>query len=192
MTGLLELDVQLFHWINGSWSNPLFDYIVPYWRHKLLWIPLYVFILSFMIINFRNRAFLMCVGILLTTTLSDVSSSHIIKKSVERLRPCNTPDIRKDMTLRVRCGTGYSFTSSHATNHFAVAWIVIFLLGKRWKWIKSPMLLWAGTISLGQVYVGVHFPLDILCGAMLGYFCALLAYRMYLYLERHFGSKLTY
>lgn len=176
---LLTLDEQLFHWINTGWSNGFLDMIAPYWRHKLLWVPLYFFIVSFILINFKKMGIIMVLTIFLTGGISDVCSSHIIKKSVERLRPCNDPDVRPEMILRTRCGRGYSFTSSHATNHFAIATIVVLLLGGTWKWIKAPMYLWAATIAIGQVYVGVHYPVDILCGAILGYFCGRFGYYLY-------------
>jgi undecaprenyl-diphosphatase len=70
--------------------------------------------------------------------------------------------------VRVKCGNAYSFTSSHATNHFAIATFLSLTLGKRFKKIKWPLLTWAGMICLAQVYVGVHFPLDVFCGAILG------------------------
>jgi undecaprenyl-diphosphatase len=179
MLDLLALDEQLFHWINSGWSNGILDAIAPYWRHKLMWMPLYFFIVSFILVNFKKKGIIMILAIFLTGGIADITSSHIIKKNVERLRPCNDPDVKSEMILRTRCGRGYSFTSSHATNHFAIASIIVLLLGGIWTWIKWPLFLWAGTISLGQVYVGVHYPIDILCGAILGYFCGRLAYYLY-------------
>ena len=129
--------------------------------------------------NFKKKGIIMILAIFLSGGIADITSSHIIKKNVERLRPCNDPDVKSEMILRTRCGRGYSFTSSHATNHFAIASIIVLLLGGIWTWIKWPLFLWAGTISLGQVYVGVHYPIDILCGAILGYFCGRLAYYLY-------------
>ncbi len=190
MMDLLTLDEQLFHWINSGWSNGFFDAIVPYWRHKLLWLPLYFFIVSFILINFKKKGIIMILAILLTGGVADIASSHIIKKNVERLRPCNDPDVRSEMTLRARCGRGYSFTSSHATNHFAIASIIVLLLGGIWKWIRWPLFIWAGTIAIGQVYVGVHYPIDILCGAILGYFCGRLVYYLYERIPETFLSNI--
>lgn len=186
MVDLLVLDEQVFHWINSGWSNGLFDAIAPYWRHKLLWLPLYFFLVSFIILNFQRKGMIMIVTIFLAGGIADVSSSHVIKKIVERHRPCNDPDVKSEMILRARCGSGYSFTSSHATNHFAIATIVVLLIGGIWTWIKWPLFLWAGSIALGQVYVGVHYPMDILCGAILGYFCGRLVYYFYKKLPERF------
>ncbi|MBK8699845.1 MAG: phosphatase PAP2 family protein [Saprospiraceae bacterium] len=71
--------------------------------------------------------------------------------------------------MLVRCGSGYSFTSSHATNHFAIATFLSFSLGTFLRKVRTPLFTWAGVISLAQVYVGVHFPLDVLCGGLLGF-----------------------
>lgn len=179
MIDLLGLDEQLFHCINTGWSNGFFDSIAPYWRHEMLWMPLYFFLITFVVLNFQKRGIIMVIAIILSAGLADATSSHLVKKTIKRTRPCNNPEVQPEMILRVRCGSGYSFTSSHAANHFAVATILVLLLGGIWTWIKWPLLLWAGTISLGQVYVGVHYPMDILCGAILGYFCARLVYYLY-------------
>jgi membrane-associated phospholipid phosphatase len=92
----------------------------------------------------------------------------VIKPTIQRVRPCNQVDMQKTVVLRVHCGGGYSFTSSHATNHFALAVFLIFAIGRHFRRIAIPLLLWAASIAYGQVYVGVHFPLDILGGALLG------------------------
>jgi len=104
----------------------------------------------------------------LTVGLADTTSSHIIKKSVKRLRPCHILIKEGQMDLRVKCGSGYSFPSSHATNHFAIGVFLGLVFGKRWRWVKWAGLLWAAAIAFSQVYVGVHFPFDILVGALLG------------------------
>jgi undecaprenyl-diphosphatase len=104
----------------------------------------------------------------MTVGVADQLSSELIKKKVERLRPCRETQLQPAARTLVHCGGGYSFTSSHATNHFAVAVFIFFSWGlcwKRWRWL---LLLWAASISLGQVYVGVHYPLDILVGAING------------------------
>ena len=108
----------------------------------------------------------------LTVTISDTVSSKIIKKSVQRTRPCNDTnrllEQGHEVKLLVPCGSGYSFPSSHATNHFAVAVFVIFTFAAHKKWSKWGLIAWASSIALGQVYVGVHYPLDIICGGVLG------------------------
>jgi undecaprenyl-diphosphatase len=72
------------------------------------------------------------------------------------------------MRLLVQCGSGYSFPSTHATNHFAFALFMIGTLAQRYRWIVAPLIIWAAAIAYAQVYVGVHYPFDVLCGALLG------------------------
>ena len=111
---------------------------------------------------------MMIVALLLNFGISDSVSSNLVKNSVQRLRPCNDIELREQMVQRVRCSGGYSFTSSHATNHFAMAVLLIILFYRRWKHVLWLALLWAISISFAQVYVGVHYPGDILAGALLG------------------------
>jgi undecaprenyl-diphosphatase len=84
------------------------------------------------------------------------------------LRPCNEPEIKSEVTIIVDCGTGYSFPSSHATNHFGIAVFLIMMFYHRWKIILPLGIFWAASISFAQIYVGVHYPIDILTGSLLG------------------------
>ena len=87
---------------------------------------------------------------------------------MKRLRPCNDTAINSIVKTRISCGTGYSMPSSHAANHFAISVYLILIFYKRWKYIIPLTLLWAASIGFAQIYVGVHYPLDILAGAVLG------------------------
>lgn len=175
MAELLSLDFYLFKIINGEWHLPFFDSILPYWRTKYIWIPFYLFLLSFLTINFKKTGFFIIIGLIFSLSISDIISSHLIKKTVQRVRPCNDITLKEDVRILTRCGSGFSFTSSHAANHFSMAFYLIFCLGKIFKRIKLPLLFWAASIAYAQVYVGVHFPLDVIAGALLGsligYFC---------------------
>ena len=93
---------------------------------------------------------------------------------VERLRPCNDLDLAGQIRVLVDCGSGFSFVSSHATNHFAISFLLISLYYRQWKWIFPLCFLWAFVVSYAQVYVGVHYPFDILGGAALGILIGLL------------------
>jgi len=101
--------------------------------------------------------------------VADQTSSHLIKTFIQRPRPCADAFLQFHVRLLLdHCSGGYSFTSSHATNHFGFAVFVFITLKdvlKQWKWL---FIFWAATVSYGQVYVGVHYPLDILCGGILG------------------------
>lgn len=165
---LIGLDLQLFYFINQTLSWDLLDQIMPLWRSKYFWIPLYVFLLALIAQTFKKRSWVICLGIIATIALADTTSSKLIKKNIKRLRPCNTEHLSEKVNLLVHCGTGYSFTSSHATNHFALAAYLVVTLCFYYRRLKWWLVAWAGTIALGQVYVGVHYPSDIFVGALVG------------------------
>lgn len=164
---LLQQDEWLFRLINGQWHNPFLDAVLPLLRDKYFWIPGYVLFAIWLVWHYRFEALWIVLGLVVTIGLSDTVSHRLIKKSVQRERPCRqlpTTEVR----LLVNCGSGYSFTSNHAANHFALAVFILGLWGRRarlWRWL---LLLWAGSIAYAQIYVGVHFPLDVLAGALLG------------------------
>lgn len=168
MDALLEWDWALFEAINSCMQNSFFDAILPFWRNKYSWLPAYVFLITFLAVNFGKKGVTVIVFALLTIGIADTLSSAILKKSIQRLRPCKTEQLTDELHLLVPCGSGYSFPSSHATNHFALAVFLIGVAGTRFSKISLPLLFWASIIALAQVYVGVHFPLDVICGALLG------------------------
>lgn len=178
MTSVLIFDEALLILINDDWSNSFFDIIMPWIRNKWLWMPLYVFLIAYIGFNFSTRkTYWALFFALMTICLSDVISSKVLKPIVKRERPCQTLELQKDINVRVNCGHGYSFTSSHATNHFALAFYLIFLFGLR-KYKRLGLLFWAGIICYAQIYVGVHYPLDCLIGALLGWLIALGTYTL--------------
>lgn len=105
--------------------------------------------------------------------MSDYISASLIKPIFIRLRPCNNPYIKDIVHLIVPCGSGYSFPSSHAANHFALGVFAAITFNKIAKWVWIAGLLWAFSVAYAQVYVGVHFPGDVLAGAALGIIIAL-------------------
>ncbi len=168
MDYLLQLDHSLFHFINEDCKNAFFDWLLPYWRDKAFWIPLYLLLISTIIYHFGKQGMIGILFLLLSVSITDATSSWLVKNNIERIRPCNQVGFKETAHLLVPCGSGYSFTSSHAANHFSIAVFLVLTLGRIWKWIRLPMLLWAASIAVAQVYVGVHYPSDILGGAILG------------------------
>ncbi|MCX6204982.1 MAG: phosphatase PAP2 family protein [Bacteroidetes bacterium] len=162
-------DTALFLQINVTLTNPLFDRILPIWRNANTWVPLYLFLIVFSVVNFKKQSFFWILGAVMTLVLTDQISSSFFKPFFERPRPCNDPILMSHVRLLLdHCSGGYSFTSSHATNHFGFAVYVFMTLRKvfhKWSYL---FLIWAVTVSYAQVYVGVHYPLDILSGALIG------------------------
>lgn len=183
---LINLDKEWFAIINQGLSNPFFDWLLPILRNMFTWAPLYLFIIIFSIKTYKKEGVIMILAVLINFGISDSVSSSLIKKSVERIRPCNDIELREDIIVRVRCGSGYSFTSSHATNHFAMAVMLSFLFYRRWKHVVWLSLVWAAAISFSQIYVGVHYPLDVLAGALLGSTIGLINGLIYTYFHRNY------
>jgi len=168
MTELLHFEETLFHLVNSGCQNPFFDWLMPLLRDKFFWVPVYLFIASFLLINFRKQGLVIILALALTIGLSDSVNSQLLKKNVQRLRPCQVLKPAKDMHLLVPCGSGFSFPSTHAANHFAIAIFLTLVLGKFFRWIKIPLVLWASSVAFAQVYVGVHYPIDVLMGGLFG------------------------
>ena len=164
----LNLDYQLFTLINSQWTNSVFDLFCPLLRNKYIWIPFYVFLFSFFIINFKRKGWLIIVFMILTVTCADQISSHVLKPMVKRIRPCNQEILSGNVRMLVNCSNSYSFPSSHASNHFAAALFLIALFSSRKRWLIVLLVFWAAAISYSQIYVGLHFPLDVSAGAILG------------------------
>lgn len=157
----------LFH-VNQVWSNKLFDVVMPWLRESAFWLPLYLFFIVFVLINFGKRGAIWIVAFLLTVTICD-QLSGFFKHWIQRPRPCNDPFMAQYIMLRLEyCSTSFSFTSSHAANHFGVAAFLHFTL-KNVAGLKTAWLfLWAFIICYAQMYVGIHYPLDILGGTVIG------------------------
>ena len=166
---LLQFDYDTFIFINQGLANVVFDFLMPLIRNKYFWSPLYLFLLVYLIINYKMQSLIVIGGIILTIVLADQISSNLIKHAVERLRPCNDPFFSDNVRLLLNsCGSGYSFTSSHAPNHFALSTFLFSVFSSKAKWIAPAVYIWAILVAFAQVYVGVHFPLDVLSGALVG------------------------
>ena len=164
-----QFDYSLFAKMNGQWHNSFFDVFFPFIREPAVWVPFYFFLVVFATINFKARGWFWVLFFLLNVMLSDYVSSTLIKDHFLRLRPCRDPYLFGHIRFLVAyCPVSSSFTSSHAVNHFAAA-MFIFTTFRKFVSPKCAILfLWAFAISYAQVYVGVHFPFDIFCGAIVG------------------------
>jgi len=175
-----KFDVALLRKINVDWSNDFFDRVIPWLREANVWIPFYLFLIVFAIINLGRSALYWILGLAMTVTLSDQLSSNLVKKLVGRIRPCRDPEVLPLIHLRLdNCSGAFSFTSSHAANHSGVAtFIIVTLYPLVGKWIFA-ILLWAAAISYAQMYVGVHYPLDIMGGTSIGVFAGIVCGKLF-------------
>lgn len=169
LTGLLETlvawDRALFREINSNWTNAAFDWLMPLITdlHKIKAFSLGVAPLAVAIWAWRMRghAVKVAVAVGLAFAVSDAVCYRVIKKSIMRDRP---EAAGLSPQLRAPSAAGPSFPSNHASNVFAWA-TVIWLAHRRWSWI---FLAYAAAVAYSRVYVGVHFPLDVAFGALLG------------------------
>ena len=162
-------DTWLLTHINQDWGNSFLDTVLPFMRETLFWIPLYLFLVLFVTINFGVRGFWWLLGIVLTAVVSDIISSQVIKEYIMRVRPCQDDSVAQHIRFFINyCPKSSSFTSSHSVSHFAQA--MFFFLTLRsiiGKW-AGLFFCWAFVIAYTQVYVGVHYPFDVFCGSLLG------------------------
>jgi undecaprenyl-diphosphatase len=162
------IDQQLIQAIHALPSTAWLDAFVVLLRNKETWIPLYFALAAFLVYKARWQALVWIAGILLCFLVTDQLSSHLIKPLLERPRPCHDAELLRHLHLLVNCGSGYSMPSSHATNHFGLA-MFLSLLFRHWGYRHNwPWLIWAVSIGFAQIYVGVHYPSDVIVGAFLG------------------------
>lgn len=166
---IADWDRSLFLTLNGDLVNPVFDAVLPFLRDSVFWAPLYLFIMAFIFLNFGRKGLWWAVAFLSTVAIADLLGTYAFKETIQRIRPCNEPMLREQVRLVLqRCPGGYSFLSNHAANHFGLATFMVLTFRPIFKeWIFAAYV-WAFLISFAQIYVGVHYPLDILAGALLG------------------------
>lgn len=173
MQEIIRFDKELFNVLNGQWTNSFFDFLFPYLRNGNLWIPLYLFFFVFVTLNFKRNGWWWIVLAVVTVATSDFLNSIVLRDWLQnfmyRTRPCADATTIDHLRMLVNyCPQSSSFMSSHAANHFAMAMFIFSTLKKQTgKWL-SVIFLWAFFISYAQVYVGVHYPLDVICGAIFG------------------------
>jgi membrane-associated phospholipid phosphatase len=168
MEFLDQIDWLLFQWINDQSANMLFDHVLPLLRNKYFWIPFYGFLISFFLFNWKKRGLIISFYLLLVFFACDSINSRILKPTFGRIRPCREPERMEIVVQRVHCSGGFSFPSSHAVNHAGLAvflWLFFRKPKKSWPYL---FLFWAFAIGYSQVYVGVHYPMDVIAGFMIG------------------------
>lgn len=174
---LERFDQQLFLLINSS-NSPFLDQVMHAISGKLIWVPLYLAILIYLGTRYKRKFLIILLFIILAATLAD-QTSVIVKNIFHRLRPCHEPSLMGMVhLLNGECGGLYGFVSSHATNTFDAALLSLSFIKKRWYSIS--IILWASVICYSRVYLGVHYPGDVFCGAILGSFIGWGVYNLYI------------
>lgn len=173
---LERLDQQLFLFLN-SLNSPFWDQVMHAISGKVIWVPLYLAILIILGIKYKRKFLVILLFIILAATLAD-QTSVLFKNLVQRLRPCHEPSLEGLIHLvNGECGGKFGFVSSHATNSFNVAFISLLFIKKRWYTIS--IILWALVVGYSRIYLGVHYPGDVICGSLLGALIGWSIYKLY-------------
>ncbi len=172
-----RLDQQLFLFLN-SLNSPFWDQVMHALSGKLIWAPLYIAILIYIGVKYKKRFLLILLFIIIAVALADQISVHLFKNIVQRLRPCHEPTLEGLVHLvNGECGGKFSFVSSHATNSFNVALISLLFIRKRWYTVS--IITWALVVGYSRIYLGVHYPGDVICGSLLGAVIGWSMYKLY-------------
>lgn len=185
LQGAIDVDTNIFFSINRM-HNTYFDYFMSAYSGKWVWIPMYAAILYVMLRNFSWKVTLCCVvAVALVITFADQVCATLIRPYVERMRPSNLNNPISEMVHIVNNHRGgrYGFPSCHAANTFGLAFFVFFLFRKRW--LTFFMMAWALLTCYSRVYLGVHYPGDLLAGTLVGLVGACIMHRLFVKVSGH-------
>lgn len=185
------LDKRFFLYLNGK-HNGFFDVIMYWASNQYFWIPLYLALIVWLIRRFRKSAWYFIITVIPLETASDQLSSNLIKDWVRRPRPSHTASLAPFIHLSAAGPGGqYGFVSGHASNTFALAVFLILTLPPGYRKLKYALVAWALLVSYSRIYNGVHYPGDVLCGALLGTTLAIIAAALFRRLDRNRTHRST-
>ncbi len=161
----VHIDTLVFYLINVTISNPFFDSVMPFITELRNWYIVYIILFVWLFWKGGKNGRIAALSLILSIVITDQINSMVLKEIFGRLRPCVT---QENINLLVSCGAGKSFPSSHAANSFAAATILSFF----YMHYKYAFFLIAFLISFSRVYVGVHYPIDVIAGGIVGFIIA--------------------
>lgn len=181
---LIHKDIELFIYLNNLGSIQ-WDGFWLFITNKFTAIPLYVFLLflTYKLVGFKRMLIVLLFAILLVA-LSD-QTANLFKYSFKRLRPCHNNDIASIIRIvKEGCGGLYGYFSGHAINSMAIAVFFGLLLKNKYKYLFTILIFWAVIIAYSRIYVGVHYPLDVLTGMLFGLVYGFIFYKLLIYFLR--------
>jgi undecaprenyl-diphosphatase len=162
MVGVLYgVDRAIFLFINRTLGNPVFDHLMPALSNKWLGFLVVAVVVPCLLIRYGRRVWPVIALAILAVALSDLGAG-LLKHAIQRIRPCH---VIADVHLLAGCTRSFAMPSNHASNMFALAGVVGSLL-PGWRWVLFPL---AGGVAYSRVYLGVHYPSDVLIGAVCGF-----------------------
>lgn len=171
-----EIDTDLFLFLN-SFHSSVFDRIMNIITHRSTWIPMYLLLIYFLVTK-KRMGWQLVLVLLIAVSFSDFITSHLLKPFIGRLRPCHLEAIQNKVHVVEKCGGMYGMPSSHAANSFTLAFLMNFFFKNR---NVKLFYLWAAVVSYSRIYVGVHYPFDILLGICCAFIISKLIFNVYIY-----------
>ena len=179
MESLSNIDTDLFLYLNSlhtSWLDKVMIAVTQMW----VWAPLYLLLIYWTVKQYGKRCWWVFLAVGVVVLCSDQLSAHVCKPFFQRLRPCYNPDLQDLIYLpKGMAGGRFGFVSSHAANTFAVAAFLTSVLRNYRPWLGIVLYLWAFISSYSRIYLGFHYPGDILCGAFLGILIGLILWKVF-------------
>lgn len=180
MTKLIQWDRELLVFFNNMGT----EFWDPFWLAVsgiAMWIPLYALLIFLIVRKLSGKQrWIALFAVALNVVFTDQGSVQLFKEQFMRLRPCHVEDLVGQIRLvKGSCGGKYGFISSHASNTFGLAVLVGLLLKPHFRYLLPALLFWAALVSYSRVYLGVHYPGDILCGAVFGSLLGFFMFKLY-------------
>lgn len=189
MESLFHIDSDLFLFLNGlhtGWMDRVMNLFTDMW----VWIPLYLLLIYWTVRQYGKRFWWVILAVALVVLCADQLASHVCKPVFQRLRPCFNPDFQGLIHLpKGLAGGQYGFVSSHAANTFGVAVFLTAALSQYRPWPAILLFLWATVSSYSRIYIGYHYPGDILCGAVIGVLVGLIIWMVFRRLNRSLSPR---
>lgn len=186
---LAELDSQFFLFLNGlhaDWLDPIMIAITQMW----VWLPLYALWIFLTLKQYGKRSWWIFLAVGLVVLCSDQLSAHVCKPLFQRLRPCFNSDLEEFIYLpKGMAGGRFGFVSSHAANTFSIATFLTAALRKKNRWVGFTLFAWALISSYSRIYIGFHYPGDIIAGAILGILVGLIIRKLFVVFSKKIEEK---
>lgn len=186
LEAIRQTDQTLLLFLN-SFHNSFWDKANVLWTSKEIWYPFYALMVYFIIKKYRRNSIYIIIVLALAIAVSD-QFSGLIKDLTQRLRPTHDPNLNGLIHNIVNKGGLYGFFSAHAANSFTVAAFTTFLFRNRWY--SMLIFIWAIVVSYTRIYLGMHFPLDILTGCVWGILAGFAAYKAIIWIQKNYFKSM--